>query len=86
MCRKKLDDYSRTLAGDEALLERSDLTINQRHALEVTMNEKKALHSLIEVCEKIRDWLLMDLKLAKKLMRRGIARQELTPSLDSYLL
>ena len=87
MCRKKLEDYPRTVAGDEALLERSDLTVNQHHALQVTLNEKKTLHSLIEVCEQIRDWILSsDLKTTIKVMRKKIARKELTPSIDSYLL
>lgn len=86
MSRQKLNDYSRTLAGDEALLERSDLTGNLRNILEVTINEKKALHSLIEECEKIRDMLLMDPKMGVKVMRRKVARRENIPTVERYFL
>lgn len=86
MCREKLNDYSRTLAGDEALLERSDLTTNQRHILEVTLNEKKALHTMIELYGEIINWLLLDLKIGKKVMRRALARKEVIPSMHPYML
>ena len=45
---KNLLAYPRTLLGDKELLEKEDLTLNQRNALTYTIKEKETLHALID--------------------------------------
>ena len=55
---KNLLAYSRTLLGDKELLERDDLTLNQRNAATFTMKEKETLHALIDFSSWATDLLM----------------------------
>ena len=48
MCLERLDEYPRTLEGDQALMNREDLTVNQKNSLVLTISEKKVIHSTLE--------------------------------------
>ena len=56
-CRRQLEAFPRTLKGDESMLEREDLTFNQRNILQVTLEEKKGLMNLIEVAQTLETFL-----------------------------
>ena len=58
ICMKNLLAYPRTLLGDKELLERDDLTLNQRNAATFTMKEKETLHALIDFSNWAADLLM----------------------------
>ena len=80
-------EYNRTLAGNEALLRRDDLSQNTRNALTMALEEKKQLSELLEFAETVRDALMDEDEVeGRRLLRRRVARKMFKPKVDYYLL
>ena len=58
--RVALDSYPRSLAEDQELLNRDDLTLNQRNCLLITSMEKEVLETLIKNTTTVLGFLAMD--------------------------
>lgn len=66
LCRIQMATYPQTLDEDMEILERTDLTFNQRNAVLFRSGEKKILFTLMFYAEKILPLLDMDFKTARQ--------------------
>ena len=67
MCEEGLALYPNSLAEDYEILNREDLTFNQRNCVLFRSGEKEILHFLIELGDHVLNLLDLKLKDAKKL-------------------
>ena len=77
MAEEALSQYPNTLAEDLAILERTDLSFNQRNCVLFRSGEKEILHFLIELADFVLGLLEMKFKDAKR------HTQSLPPQMDS---
>ena len=71
LSQQQLNAYQRTIKGDKDLLIREDITRNQHNIYSFTLEEKRALISLIKAAEWVETVLMMKNKEAIEFIRSG---------------
>ena len=83
LCHNKLDGYPRTLTEDLELLDQlSPISFIQRNSIQITVEEKTLLHSLIATCSNIINLLQMK----KEDAIYKIEMSDIQSELDEFLM